>query len=105
MRKPRNDSRNTAWRVEGFRGYADYMETEAFGAALDDLVATAREAPAAIMCAEAVWWRCHRRLVADALVARGIEVRHITCAAGAPAHTLTDFAQVTDGRVTYRSLI
>ena len=110
-RKPRRDSRNTAWRVEGFRGYADYMETEAFRTAIDDLVAFARRAPTAIMCAEAVWWRCHRQLVADALVARGITVRHIATTstaspgAGAPEHTLTDFAQVTEGLVTYRSLI
>jgi uncharacterized protein (DUF488 family) len=114
MRKPRRDSRNTAWRVEGFRGYADYMETEPFRVALDELVAIAGDAPTAIMCAEAVWWRCHRQLVADALVARGIEVRHImamptgpcgSTRAAAPAHTLTDFAQVTGSLVTYRSLI
>jgi len=105
MRKPRRDSRNTAWRVEGFRGYADYMETEAFRLALDELVTMAREAPTAIMCAEAVWWRCHRQLVADALVARGITVRHITSAGAAAEHTLTDFAQVAHGLVTYRSLI
>jgi uncharacterized protein (DUF488 family) len=111
LRKPRPDSRNTAWRVEGFRGYADYMETEAFRAALDELVAAARNLPTAIMCAEAVWWRCHRQLVADALVARGITVRHITTTSpgssgrSAPEHTLTDFAQVADGLVTYRSLL
>ena len=111
MRKPRRDSRNTAWRVEGFRGYADYMETDGFRAALDELAAFAGEAPTAVMCAEAVWWRCHRQLVADALVARGIEVRHITAlptgstGTGAPAHTLTDFARVADGLVTYRNLI
>jgi uncharacterized protein (DUF488 family) len=110
MRKPRSDSRNTAWRVEGFRGYADYMETEAFRAALDGLVAFARDAPTAIMCAEAVWWRCHRQLVADALVARGIEVRHIMAMPGpagaaAPEHTLTAFAQVASATVTYRRLI
>jgi uncharacterized protein (DUF488 family) len=105
MRKPRRDSRNTAWRVEGFRGYADYMETEAFHAALDELVAFARVAPTAIMCAEAVWWRCHRQLVADALVAQAITVRHIASATAAPEHTLTDFAQVAGGLVTYRSLI
>jgi uncharacterized protein (DUF488 family) len=105
MRKPRRDSRNTAWRVEGFRGYADYMETEAFRVALDELVTVAREGPTAIMCAEAVWWRCHRQLVADALVARGITVRHITSAGAAAEHALTDFAQVADGLVTYRSLI
>ena len=105
MRKPRRDSRNTAWRVEGFRGYADYMETEAFRVALDELVAVARAAPTAIMCAEAVWWRCHRQLVADALVARGITVRHIASKGAPPEHALTDFAQVADGLVTYRSLI
>ena len=105
MRKPRRDSCNTAWRVEGFRGYADYMETEPFRAALKDLVVLAGNASTAIMCAEAVWWRCHRRLVADALVAHGIEARHITSTAEAPAHILTVFAQVADGLVTYRSLL
>lgn len=104
-RKPRPDSSNTAWRVEGFRGYADYMETAAFGAAVDELVAWAGGAPTVIMCAEALWWRCHRQLVADALVARGVEVRHITSASTAALHTLTAFAQVTDGLVTYRGLI
>jgi uncharacterized protein (DUF488 family) len=114
LRKPRRDSRNTAWRVEGFRGYADYMETEPFRAALEELVALAGAAPTAIMCAEAVWWRCHRQLVADALVARGVKVRHImglpavtadSAGRDAPEHTLTDFAQIADGLVTYRRLI
>jgi uncharacterized protein (DUF488 family) len=105
LRKPRRDSLNTAWQVEGFRGYADYMETDAFRAALEELVAFAAAAPTAIMCAEAVWWRCHRQLVADALVARGIEVRHITSITAAPAHTLTDFAEVSGGLVAYRRLI
>jgi len=105
MRKQRRESRNTAWRVAGFRGYADYMETDEFRAALEELVARAREAPTAIMCAEAVWWQCHRQLVADALLARGIEVRHITGLPRAAVHTLTPFAQVADGLVTYRSLI
>jgi uncharacterized protein (DUF488 family) len=104
-RKPRSDSQNSAWRVEGFRGYADYMETNAFGEALDELIVAARDMPTAIMCAEALWWQCHRQLVADALVARGLEVRHIASASAAPLHTLTDFAQVADGRVTYRRLI
>jgi uncharacterized protein (DUF488 family) len=105
MRRPRRDSRNTAWRVAGFRGYADYMETDEFRAAPDDPVARAREAPTALMCAEAVWWQCHRQLVADALVARGVEVRHIMGLSSAAAHTLTAFAQVADGLVTYRGLI
>ena len=104
-RKPRRDSVNTAWRVEGFRGYADYMETDAFRDALDELVRAAGDAPTVIMCAEAVWWRCHRQLVADALVARGVEVGHISSTSAAKPHTLTDFAQVVEGRVGYRRLI
>jgi uncharacterized protein (DUF488 family) len=105
LRKPGADSRNTAWRAEGFRGYADYMETQAFVDGLDELVVLAGAMPTAIMCAEAVPWRCHRQLVADALVARGVEVRHITSISSAPLHTLTDFAQVEQGRVAYRRLI
>ena len=105
LRKPRRDSRNTAWRHEGFRGYADYMQTPEFERALDDLVALAAAGPAAIMCAEAVWWRCHRQLTADALVARGIDVRHITSAGVAPQHELTEFARVIDGKVTYPALV
>jgi uncharacterized protein (DUF488 family) len=105
LRKARADSSNSAWRHPGFRGYADYMETPAFAAALDELVAFSREAPTAIMCAEAIWWRCHRQLVADALVARGIEVLHITSATAARRHTLTDFAQLDGERVVYRGLI
>jgi uncharacterized protein (DUF488 family) len=104
-RKPRRDSPNTAWKAEGFRGYADYMESDAFRSALDELIATAGERPTAIMCAEAVWWRCHRQLVADALVAQGVTVRHITSASAPAEHTLTDFAQVDGGTVRYRRLI
>jgi uncharacterized protein (DUF488 family) len=113
LRKPRKDSANSAWRNEGFRGYADYMETAAFAAALDDLLAWARGDASdgrarrtAIMCAEAVWWRCHRQLVADALVARGVEVRHVVSATTpASPHHLSDFARVEAGRVVYRRLI
>jgi len=104
-RKPRRDSQNTAWRHESFRGYADYMQTDDFEAALNDLVAWSGAAATAIMCAEAVWWQCHRQLTADALVARGIGVAHIMSAASAPAHTLTDFARVSNGAVTYPGLI
>jgi uncharacterized protein (DUF488 family) len=105
LRKPRPDSRNTAWRHEGFRGYADYMDTHDFGEALDRLIEWTAVDATAVMCAEAVWWRCHRQLIADALVARGIDVRHITSPTAAPAHTLTDFAQADTGRVTYRGLL
>jgi uncharacterized protein (DUF488 family) len=104
LRKPRRDSTNSAWRVEGFRGYADYMETPAFEAALDALVAFAA-VPTVVMCAEAVWWRCHRQLIADALVTRGIEVRHITSNAAAAPHQLTAFAKVTGTRVRYPGLL
>lgn len=105
LRKPRADSRNTAWRVEGFRGYADYMETPEFARALDDLLTWANvERRTVIMCAEAVWWRCHRQLVADALVARGVEVRHITSENSASVHTLTAFARLTDQRLSYPGL-
>jgi uncharacterized protein (DUF488 family) len=105
LRKARRDSPNTAWRHEGFRGYADHMQTDEFERALDELVALAAQQPTAIMCAEAVWWRCHRQLTADALVARGIEVRHITSASAAPPHTLTEFARATNGKVTYPGLV
>jgi uncharacterized protein (DUF488 family) len=77
-RKSKPDSRNTAWRNASFRGYADYMETEQFQKGIERLLNVAEETgPTAIMCAEAVWWRCHRSLIADHLKARGIEVLHI----------------------------
>jgi uncharacterized protein (DUF488 family) len=105
LRKPAPDSPNLGWRHAAFRGYADYMRTPAFEAALEDLIVWSREGPTAVMCAEAVWWRCHRQLVADALVARGVEVRHITSARAAPVHTLTSFARVDEGRVSYPGLV
>jgi uncharacterized protein (DUF488 family) len=104
LRKPRADSTNTAWRHEGFRGYADYMETPVFERAVDDLIAWADAAPTAVMCAEAVWWQCHRRLLADALLARAIEVRHIMALASAPPHELTQFARIEGARVRYPGL-
>jgi uncharacterized protein (DUF488 family) len=108
LRKPRPDSPNTAWRHPSFRGYADYMLTPAFERALEDLIAFADEnhaGPTAIMCAEAVWWQCHRQLTSDALVARGVGVRHILSADPAKPHTLTEFARVAEGRVRYPGLI
>lgn len=100
-REPRPDSPNTAWRNSGFRGYADYMATPPFRAALERLVARGEEEPTAIMCAEAVPWRCHRSLIADALVARGVEVLNVVSKGSATPHRLTPFARVEDGRVTY----
>jgi uncharacterized protein (DUF488 family) len=99
LRKPRADSPNSAWRHPGFRGYADYMETAEFRTALDELIAFSGAAPTAIMCAEAVWWRCHRQMVADALVARGIVVRHIMSMTSASEHRLTEFAQAAQSRI------
>ena len=101
-RRPvRRDSHNTLWRNAGFRGYADYMETREFDEALEELLRAAAEVPTAIMCAEAVPWRCHRSLIADAATARGFEVLHIMDA-GAQPHRLTSFGRVDDaGRIHY----
>jgi uncharacterized protein (DUF488 family) len=101
FRRPLPDSANTGWRVGGFRGYADYMETEGFGAALRRLETIASECRAAIMCAEGLWWRCHRRLISDALLARGWRVRHIEPGGELEDHRLTKFARVEGGRLAY----
>jgi uncharacterized protein (DUF488 family) len=101
LRHPRKDSHNTGWRNDSFRGYADYMETPEFDRSLNELIALAAGRRVAIMCAESVPWRCHRSMIADALTARGIEVRHIMSAAKADPHKLTSFARVKEGRVTY----
>ncbi len=101
LRHPKHDSSNTGWRNASFRGYADYMQTEEFEKALDELVALARERPLAIMCAEAVPWRCHRSLVADALTVRGLAVKHITGLTKASPHRLTPFAKVEGTRILY----
>lgn len=99
-RRPSAHAAPTAWRNEGFRGYAEYMRTDAFRVALDALIEAGRRDAIAIMCAEAVPWRCHRNLVSDALVARGVDVRHITDGRLAP-HRLTPFAVVHGGEVAY----
>jgi uncharacterized protein (DUF488 family) len=100
-RTPRADSRHVAWRSEAFRGYADHMETPAFAVALDALLVLARGRPTAVLCAEAVPWRCHRQLIADALVARGVDVAHVTGPGPATPHRLTPFARVEGTRVVY----
>jgi uncharacterized protein (DUF488 family) len=99
LRKPRPDSINLGWRNVSFRGYADYMQTDEFWRAIERLTSLA--ARATIMCAEAVPWRCHRSLVADALVVRGVEVRHITGRSEPARHSLTPFARVEGDRITY----
>jgi 2-amino-4-hydroxy-6-hydroxymethyldihydropteridine diphosphokinase len=103
LRHPRTDSVNLGWTNASFRGYADYMSTAEFEAGLDVLLAHARETPAAVMCAEAVPWRCHRSLIADALVARGIRVEHIMSGVRRTPHTVTPAARVNGTRVTYPS--
>lgn len=100
-RRPSSDSINTAWRNESFRAYADYMQTPPFADALAELIARAQRAPTAIMCSEAVPWRCHRSLIADALVARGWRVLDITSLAKAREHKVPEFARVEGDRVTY----
>lgn len=103
-RKPRPDSRNTAWRNESFRGYADYMETHEFGEAIGKLLDLANATPTAIMCAEAVWWRCHRALISDYLKVRGHEVLHIVSATKTEPHPFTSAARVIDGELSYGRL-
>jgi uncharacterized protein (DUF488 family) len=104
LRHPRKDSPNTAWQNDSFRGYADYMQTPEFDASLRELIELAERERVAIMCAEAVPWRCHRSLVGDALTARGIEVVDIMSASSAKPHSLTSFARVDGKRVTYPGL-
>jgi uncharacterized protein (DUF488 family) len=101
FRHAKKDSKNLGWRNASFRGYADYMETAEFAQALEALEKRAREKPTAIMCAEAVPWRCHRSLVADALAVAGWDVRDIMTSASAPPHRLTPFLVVADGKLTY----
>jgi len=101
LRHPRKDSLNTAWRNDSFRGYADYMQTSEFAAALDRLIGLSAMRITAIMCAEAVPWRCHRSLVADALLIRDIPVVDILSATNSKQHQLTAWARVDGLRITY----
>jgi uncharacterized protein (DUF488 family) len=103
-RKPRSDSRNRAWRNASFRGYADYMETEEFRKGVERFLELAAEfGPAAIMCAEAVWWRCHRALISDYLKVRRIEIIHILDTNKAEPHPFTSAAHFIDGMLSYAS--
>ncbi len=105
LRRARPDSRNLGWRTPGFRGFADYMETAEFEKNLAELIRLAGERQAAIMCAEAVPWRCHRSLISDALLVRGVAVGHILSASRAEPHSLTPFASVEGVRITYPGLL
>jgi len=104
-RRARPDSLNMAWRNESFRGYADYMETADFYAGISELLAVAARSRTALMCAEALWWRCHRSLIADYLKVKGIEVIHIIAAGKAEAHPFTSAATVVEGKLSYRGIL
>jgi uncharacterized protein (DUF488 family) len=104
FRKPRPDSPNDGWEQPAFRGYADHLASPEFAEALARLEREATERPVAIMCAEAQWWRCHRRLIADALTVRGWHVLHLGLGPVPAEHELTSFAVVNDDRaLTYPS--
>lgn len=104
-RSTKKGSRNTGLRNASFRGYADYMETDSFRAAVDRLLEIAGGRRTAIMCAEALWWRCHRSLVSDYLTWKGIEVIHILSAIKTEPHRYTSAARIIDGELTYRGLL
>jgi uncharacterized protein (DUF488 family) len=105
LRKPLSDSPNTGWRHPSFRAYADHMASDEFHASLEALLGSAETSLTAVMCAESLWWQCHRQLIADALVARGVDVRHIMSPVSAPAHELTAFARVIGTEVRYPGLV
>ena len=104
-RRARPDSHNSAWRNEQFRGYADHMETEEFKNGVRELLELAAKARVAVMCAEAVWWRCHRSLIADYLKAEGHEVVHILDEKKTEEHPFTSAARIVDGKLSYRGLL
>lgn len=104
-RRARPDSLNMSWRNESFRGYADYMETKEFTEGIGRLLQTAREHRTAIMCSEAVWWRCHRSMISDYLKADGILVNHIMDVGKSEVHPFTSAARIIDGRLSYRGVL
>lgn len=102
FRRPQPNSANTGLRHSAFRGYADHMETPAFGLALDRLLAEAAAAPSVVMCSETLWWRCHRRLLADAVVLlTGMDVAHLTHDGKTRPHVLTACACLKNGNLSY----
>ncbi len=101
LRRPRKGSQNMGWRNESFRGFADYMQTQDFEAGINELIGLARDRTVAIMCAEALPWRCHRSLVADALLVRGIKVEHIMTLKKLTEHSMTKWAKVDGKQITY----
>ena len=104
-RNARPASLNMAWRNKMFRGYADYMETDEFHTGIAGLVEVAKAGRTAIMCAEAVWWRCHRSLISDYLKAKGVEVKHIMAAGKSEVHPFTSAARIVNGELSYRGIL
>jgi uncharacterized protein (DUF488 family) len=105
-RRPvRPDSHNVAWRNASFRGYADYMETQPFLDGIDHLLGIARTGHTAVMCSEAVWWRCHRSMIADHLKARGVQVLHILSLKVIQEHSYTSPARLVEGRLSYEGIL
>jgi len=104
-RRARPDSLNLAWRNESFRGYADYMETKEFRAGIERLLELVQQERAAIMCSEAVWWRCHRSMISDYLKVKGIDVVHIMGEGKSEAHPFTSAARVVNGELSYRGVL
>jgi uncharacterized protein (DUF488 family) len=104
-RKPSPISKNTAWRNVSFRAYADHMASAEFQEGIENLLELAREKRTAVMCAEALWWRCHRSLIADFLKANGVEVFHIIDAGKAEIHPYTSAARIVDGQLSYEGLL
>ncbi len=100
-RKVKKDSKNTRWRLDSFRGYADYMETEDFVSGMNALITLAKEKRVAFMCSEAVWWSCHRSLVSDWLKSKGWEVLHIMTARKTQEHPYTKAAMIRNGELIY----
>jgi uncharacterized protein (DUF488 family) len=98
------DSPNTAWRNEAFRGYADYMMTGEFAAAVERLFNVASERRTAVMCAESLWWQCHRALIADYAKVRGVKVRHILAPNKVEEHPYTSAARIVEGELCYRGI-
>jgi Protein of unknown function, DUF488 len=104
-RRARPDSLNMAWRNESFRGYADYMETKDFAAGITRLLELAAETRTAVMCAEAVWWRCHRSLISDYLKAQRVKVIHILSLGKSQEHPFTSAARIVNGELSYHGLL
>ena len=102
LRHPLKDSANTYWHNASFRGFADYMQTGEFRKSLIKLIGLAKKRQTAIMCAEAVPWRCHRSLIADALLVRGVDVRHIFSPTNSKPHELTKSARVNRLNIVYK---